>query len=353
MASSEYESSGSGSTDLDESDQSDALLLAPLRALIHSGRLLGYAPYLIYSMIRHPKNTLLGASTYYSVRRLDAWQSLMRWVLKKGSSKQPRYIRAQSKPYDPNRQYLLAAHPHGILNYGWWNLFCRFGLNFVDGVQLIMCVAPLVKFYPLYGEIFNDRVTDASRETIEAILKGTHPAAKRLAAATDGQPLTPAIIPGGFSEATYTGADPNVEYAYCADRMGFIKLAIEAQVDILVAYSYGLNDMYKTLAWQRHWRAVKAQAWGLPTVLWTGPYLLGNTPFTEQITVVTFDPFPASRYTVDQLPQAHADYMAYLKQCFDSKKAECGHAHKRLEFIGKSKPPEAMAAAARAPRSKL
>ena len=32
---------------------------------------------------------------------------------------------------------------------------------------------------------------------------------------------------------------------------------------------------------------MKAQALGLPTVLWTGPFLLGNVPFTEAVTVVT------------------------------------------------------------------
>lgn len=243
-----------------------------------------------------------------------------------------------------------------------WNLICRFGLTLVDGIQLIMCVAPAVQFYPLYGELFGDRVTDASKRTIENILSKTN--------------LTPAIIPGGFSEATYTNADPNVEYAYCADRVGFVRCAIAAGVDIIPAYSYGLNDMYTTLGWQRHWRAVKAQAWGLPTVLWSGPYGLGNVPFTEDITVVTFDPFPASSYTLDQAVQAHADYMDYLKrvrcnilepqprsqrlhahspvprlaltpQCFDSKKEEVGHGHKRLEFIGKAQPP------APVPRSKL
>ena len=33
------------------------------------------------------------------------------------------------------------------------------------------------------------------------------------------------------SEATYTAADPNVEYAYIADRLGFIRIAIEAGVE--------------------------------------------------------------------------------------------------------------------------
>lgn len=74
--------------------------------------------------------------------------------------------------------------------------------------------------------------------------------------------------------------------------------------------------------------------------MWSGTVPLSNVPLTEELHVVTFDPFPTSQYTLDQTAQAHKDYLDYLKICFDSRKAECGAAHKRLEFIGKSKPPQ-------------
>ena len=76
--------------------------------------------------------------------------------------------------------------------------------------------------------------------------------------------------------------------------------------------------------------------------MWTGPFGgfgMANVPFTEAVTVVTFDPFPASSYTIDQLALAHAHYLSYLERCFESRKAECGAGHKRIEFIGKSMPP--------------
>ena len=82
------------------------------------------------------------------------------------------------------------------------------------------------------------------------------------------------------------------------------------------------------------------QALGLPLFCWWGPWCgLNNVPRTEALTVATFDPFPASRYTVAQLGEAHAAYCAHLKACFDSRKAECGAAHKELVFIGKHQPP--------------
>ena len=79
--------------------------------------------------------------------------------------------------------------------------------------------------------LFEERATDASAASVRRVLKAG---------------LTPAIIPGGFSEAVYTNAHPTEEYAYLADRTGFVRLAIEHGVDIIPAYSYGLNDMYTT-----------------------------------------------------------------------------------------------------------
>ena len=89
-------------------------------------------------------------------------------------------------------------------------------MELIDGLNLVMCMAPAVQWYPLYGELFHSRATDASARTIRKILSETS--------------YTPAVIPGGFSEAVYTNADAEVEYAYIAERHGFIKLAIEHKV---------------------------------------------------------------------------------------------------------------------------
>jgi hypothetical protein len=165
---------------------------------------MGYAPLLIGAAVRWPARTIKAAAVYYCVRfNSSTWRSTVRRLVEYGSSKRPRLIRAQKAPYDPKKQYLLAAHPHGILNYGWFNLFARArdGISsLVDGVQLIMCMAPAVQFYPLYGEILEHRGTDASAATIRRVLR-------------EGK-LTPALIPGGFSEACWTNAEPDVEYAY-------------------------------------------------------------------------------------------------------------------------------------------
>lgn len=305
-------------------------------SLLHTARVMSYAPLLAASLLRWPFRTASAVAAYYTLRfRSSTWRRTVVRLASLSSSKRPRLLRAQTKPYDRSRRYLLAAHPHGILNYGWWNLIARFGVKpLLDGLELVMCMAPAVQWYPIYGEIFEDRATDASAGTVSRVLAAG---------------MTPALIPGGFSEAVYTAASPTEEYAYLAGRTGFVRLAIEHGVDIIPSYTFGLNDMYHTAEAARHWRAVKAQASGLPLVLWWGPWLFNNVPKTEDVTVATFDPFPASKYTLDELPEAHAAYLAYLKQCFDSRKAECGAAHKELRFIGKHTTPEQAAVAAATP----
>jgi len=294
---------------------------------MHNMRVLGYFPFVLWSLIKHPVRTAKATAAYYTLRFTSpAWRDFIRRLVALGCSTKPRLVRAQTKPYDTEKQYLLAAHPHGLLNYGWWNLISRFGLKLVDGLELVMCMAPAVQWYPLYGEIFGDRAKDPSAQTIRKVLRTTN--------------HTVAIIPGGFSEAVYLNAHPTIEYNYVDQRLGFVRLAIEHGIDIIPSYTYGLNDMYKTWSWNRQWRAVKAQAWGLPMVVWTGPYggWVSNNPFTEDVTVVTFDPFPASKYTLDQVQQAHADYLTYLERCFESRKAEAGAANKTIKFIGRDGP---------------
>jgi hypothetical protein len=92
----------------------------PLYVLLHSARLLGYAPWLLMALCRWPKRTAASAMLYYSVRfNSPTWCEAVRRLVAAGSSKRPRLIRAQTRPYDSRKQYLLASHPHGILNYGW------------------------------------------------------------------------------------------------------------------------------------------------------------------------------------------------------------------------------------------
>jgi 2-acylglycerol O-acyltransferase 2 len=240
----------------------------------------------------------------------------------------------RQKQYDSGKQYLIACHPHGFLCENVANLFSRSSnMDFkktgicppLPGMgPLSCCFAPAVGWYPLYCELGGKFITDASMGSMRKVLK-------------EGRSAL--VCPGGFSEAVYCGASEKYDHAYLDGRMGFLKLAIEFGIDVAPIYGFGITSAYSTgKMWEkgRHQRSVRAQDQGLPGVLPIGR--LGTAvPFNEDYVSVLLDPFPTSKYKVEQLEQCSQDYSAYLQRCFDAYKAcHPTEAHKELLIIGKN-----------------
>lgn len=304
--------------------------------LVHSWRTFGWAPPLLLLSVKRPKVVLALAVAWIVARRQDRWKNAIHDFVRFGSSNRPRLVRAQSKPYDTSKQYVIAIHPHGLLCCSWFNLLSRHakladGRNFshanflMDGLKCVLHTAQGVQFYPLHGEMYRNRCTDASSKSIRKTLKNG---------------LSAVLSPGGFSEAVYTGWSDEYDVAYIDERYGFIKIAIEHGIDIIPTYSFGCADMYHGLRWKAHERAKKAQETGIPMVMWWGKYGT-NIPLSEDTCTVSFDPFPSSKYTLDQVVQCHADYCAYLKSCFMKyRHLSPLTKNKQLLIVGKNTPPE-------------
>jgi hypothetical protein len=308
----------------------------PLKGLsqvfVASAKTLGYMPAVLYLLVKYPKKGLASLMMYYFLRfNSDWWCRFVHDFAAFGSSTEPKIVQLQKQPYDTSKKYILSGHPHGLLSDGLYNLIARkepeFHIradNMVNGLPIYVCVSRWIKVFPIWGEIFRNKVTDVDGKTLRNILRNT-----------DGNP---ALLPGGFSEAVYVGADPEVEHMFIEGRKGMFKIAIEEGVDIIPQYTYGLNDMYRSLDMgNRHERAKIAQSTGIPTVVWWGKWGT-NVPLKEDLSWVTFDPFPASTYTMDQIDQCAEDYKTYLTECYESYKHEAGYGHRRLEFIGKNVP---------------
>lgn len=321
--------------------------------LVHSIRCLGHMPLLGYSLAKKPKQTLLGLMLYYSLRRTNSWNTAVHRLIRFGTSNRPRFIKAQKVPFDTKKQYVISHHPHGVLLCPWFSYLGReetpsptdpnehgfsTRMKCMDGLVVNLCFAPAVQFYVLHGEMYRDKVSDVSSSTLRRILRDTR-----------GKPDTPGgesicVCPGGFSEAVYTGFSDTVEVAYIKGRYGIMKCAIEEGIDIIPTYSFGASDMYWGWDYNRHERAKTAQKLGLPTMVWAGKYGT-NMPLMEDTVTVSFEPFPASQYSLDELELAHEDYCKYLTVCFNSHKG-CCESTKNKEFliIGKDDPPPRSAA---------
>ena len=77
-----------------------------------------------------------------------------------------------------------------------------------------------------------------------------------------------------------------------------------------------------------------SQRTGLPGLLPFGKF--GSAvPYDESYVTVLLDPFPTSKYALDQLEQCSQDYAAYLQRCFDAYKGcKASEAHKELLVVG-------------------
>merc|ERR1712137_326792 len=93
------------------------------------------------------------------------------------------------------------------------------------GRKIALCFAPIIHHVPIHQEMYRDRCSDANKKTVMKWLTETD---------TD-----PALIPGGFSESVFANAnDDKYEYSFIKDRMGFIRIAIEAGTDIVPIYPF-------------------------------------------------------------------------------------------------------------------
>ena len=235
------------------------LLRALSFLLCHQMRTVTYVPVLVVAMALRPKQTAIALGIYWGVLwpRL-AWKHAVHKWTSWASSNKPRLLNCvRQKTYDPSKQYLVACHPHGflcenvsnILARGCPELKTRGIMAALPGLGPVSaCLAPAVSWYPLHAEMCGKYVTDASAKTVRKIL-------------SKGESVI--LVPGGFSEAVYTGASEDYDHAYLAGRVGFLKLAVERGIDVAPLYGFGVASAYSGLhvfEGSRHRRAVFSQA---------------------------------------------------------------------------------------------
>jgi len=307
-------------------------------ALVHSMRLYGWLPWLLLALAKYPLESIAGILALYALRvKTSWWNDMVLRFLRYAASPKPRLVRANSVPYDPTKQYMLTLHPHNIMLDGVWNVMSRFAftdekggqfhknLDAFDGIEVSLCAAPALQFIPLYGEMYRDQAFPANKKNVDHVIKKL----KRC----------PVLVPGGFSEAVYSNYRPNQEVAYLLGRYGFIKIAIENGIDIIPFYTFGAQQMYNTIDAWRHERAVWAQKTGIPMTPFWGQWGT-SVPLNDESVTVTFDPFPTSKYTLEEVEKAHADFCVYLKKCFDEHKHVSKYTKdSELLFAGKNQKP--------------
>jgi len=296
--------------------------------LFHSWRLFGYFYALPPLLLLRPLKTLAALGAYAVVHRRTWWQRGVHRFLGYGASRRHRVVNPSRHLIHDDKRYLWSIHPHSVLADGWHSCVARSLESFEDaglgppemGRKIALCFAPIVQHVPVHQEMYRDKCGGVDKASVV-----------RWWSTPD---VDPALIPGGFAESVFANAaERRYEYSYLKDRKGFVRIAVEAGNDIVPMYTFRATWMYNNPGILRGWRARFSQHYYIGLVLWMGKWGT-SMPLLDDTTTVVFPPFEASKYSVDQVDEAHAAYLAHLKKYFDEYKAEYGMDGVELVFVG-------------------
>eukprot|EP00933_Yihiella_yeosuensis_P004634 TRINITY_DN109009_c0_g1_i1.p1 TRINITY_DN109009_c0_g1~~TRINITY_DN109009_c0_g1_i1.p1 ORF type:complete len:408 (-),score=81.35 TRINITY_DN109009_c0_g1_i1:555-1778(-) len=299
--------------------------------LFHSWRLFGYGLLVPGAFALSPWQTAAALAAYGIVHRKPGWQRMVHRFLGYGASRRHKIVNPSKHLIKDDQRYLFCLHPHGVLADGWHSIIARNNDAFDSeengppevGRKIALCFAPVIQHVPVHQEMYRDRCGSADKK---AILKWWQSEEK----------IDPALIPGGFAEAVFSNAgdkDRKVEYCYLKGRKGFLRICIEEGKDCVPAYTFRVTWMYRNPGFLKGARARFSQHYYMGLVAFFGK--MGTSmPLTDETTTVIFPPFEASKYTVDQLDEAHAAYCNHLKTHFDLYKDQYGMEGVELKFVG-------------------
>ncbi|XP_008047622.1 2-acylglycerol O-acyltransferase 3 [Carlito syrichta] len=227
----------------------------------------------------------------------------------------------------PDRNYVLGAHPHGVMSTG---IFCNFGTESngfsqkFPGLRPSIAVLAGLFHIPVYRDyVMSSGACPVSRRSLDFILSQP-----RL-----GQAVV--IVVGGAQEALYSV--PGEHCLTLRRRKGFVRLALRHGASLVPTYSFGENDIfrYKAFAagsWQHRCQTAFKKLTGFSPCIFWGRGLFsaaswGLLPFAVPITTVVGRPIPVPqclRPTEEEVDRYHSLYVKALEQLFEEHKESCG-----------------------------
>ncbi|XP_004620957.1 2-acylglycerol O-acyltransferase 3 [Sorex araneus] len=227
----------------------------------------------------------------------------------------------------PDRNYVMGAHPHGIMCTG---TACNFATESTGFSRcfpgLHASVATLASLFrlPVYRDyIMALGLCPVSRQSLDFLLSQGQP----------GQAVV--ILVGGAQESL--DAMPGEHRLTLRKRKGFVRLALRHGASLVPVYSFGENDSFRLKRFAAgSWQHVAQKAFKdllgfSPCIFWGRsllfPRVWGLLPLPAPITTVVGRPIPVPRRcqpTEAEVDHYHQLYMHALQQLFEEHKASCG-----------------------------
>jgi len=223
---------------------------------------------------------------------------------------------------DPERQYMIVWHPHGVFTINSLFFFTKHSAaSEILGKPLFCGVADFLFQVPGLAEfLLMCNAKHVGQSTTEKLLE-------------HGKNV--GVNPGGMHEQVCT--DHTKETVSFAGKLGFVRLAIKYGVPLLPCYVFGENQLVKTSDWTRkvNWWAYKKLSVG--NLLFHGRYGIPQTPFLmnplwlpdkgknldcrlgEPVEVGPPDANPSE----EKVQEVFSRYRAALQKLFDEHKEKC------------------------------
>ncbi|XP_039099475.1 2-acylglycerol O-acyltransferase 3-like isoform X3 [Hyaena hyaena] len=227
----------------------------------------------------------------------------------------------------PDRKYVLAAHPHGIMCVGTFCNICTEANDFskhFPGIQAVLAALHTLFHFPVYRDyVMSYGLCSVNRRSLDFVLSQP----------PSGQAVV--IVVGGAQEALY--AIPGEHNLVLQNRKGFVRLALRHGASLVPVYSFGENDIFhlKVFApntWQYLCQMTFKKLTGYSPCIFWGRGLFsadswGLLPFARPITTVVGRPIPVPQSlhpSEEEVDHYHTLYMQALEKLFEEHKESCG-----------------------------
>ncbi|KAI8987121.1 diacylglycerol acyltransferase type 2B [Pilobolus umbonatus] len=270
--------------------------------------------YLIYMYLdQSPEN---GGYRYERMRRLPFWNYFAGYFPVK---------LVKTHDLDPSKNYICGYHPHGIIGMGAISNFATeatgFSETFPGIIPSLLTLTANFKI-PIYRElILSLGIASVSRHSCEKIL-------------SSGPGRTIVIVVGGASESL--SARPGTNDLTLKKRLGFIRLAIRNQVELVPIFSFGENDLFEqvdnshgTTLWKIQKKMQEIAGFTMPLFHARGlfNYDIGLMPYRHEIVTVVGKPIAVPKLleghtepTHEQIVAVQESYIAELENIYNEYK---------------------------------
>uniref|UniRef100_A0A8C8LXK6 Acyltransferase n=1 Tax=Oncorhynchus tshawytscha TaxID=74940 RepID=A0A8C8LXK6_ONCTS len=222
---------------------------------------------------------------------------------------------------NPNENYILGCHPHGVLSIGAFASFSTEACGFMDlfpGVRSCLCILGGLFKIPLYREYaMATGCCPVSKPSLKHLLSNS------------GQGNAVVIVIGGAAESLLSL--PGVNTVVMKQRKGFVRVALEFGANLVPVYSYGENNIFRQVIFSEGsvgWRFQQLfkKIMSFSPCLFVGEHWFWM-PYHCPVTTVVGSPIPVPKRpspTQEEVDHYHGLYMESLVKLFNEHKASCG-----------------------------